>query len=93
MANVEAARVALDRIEGFLRSRYHYPHPIFAHIAAAQEHLAEDAPSKKAAPTPASASAPVAATTEGPVGTSGAGTSAAAAPKAPKERQKRGNKA
>jgi len=28
-------------MEGILRTRYHYPHPIFGHIEAAREALAE----------------------------------------------------
>ena len=41
MADVNAALGALDRIEGILRRRYHYPHPIFEHVAAARAALEE----------------------------------------------------
>ena len=42
MVNISAAITELGHIESFLRSRYHYPHPIFARLATLQEHLAED---------------------------------------------------
>ena len=41
MADVQAALGALDLIEGILRRRYHYPHPIFEHVAAARAALEE----------------------------------------------------
>ena len=47
MADLAAARAALRKVEGILRRRYHYPHPIFAHLGEAQEHIAEDAPEPK----------------------------------------------
>ena len=50
MADLEAARRELDRIEGILRTRYHYPHPIFEHLAAVLEHLEAPEPKAKAEP-------------------------------------------
>ncbi len=49
MADIKAALRELDRMEGILRTRYHYPHPIFGHIEAARTALAEEP--KKAAST------------------------------------------
>ena len=42
MADIAAALTELDVIESFLRSRYHYPHPIFSNLDALREHLKED---------------------------------------------------
>ena len=44
MPDLAAARAALKNVEGILRRRYRYPHPIFEHLAEAQENIAEDAP-------------------------------------------------
>ncbi len=43
MVDIAAAQAELRVVEGFLRKRYHYPHPIFENLTAAQEHLAEGA--------------------------------------------------
>jgi hypothetical protein len=48
MADLAAARAALKNVEGILRRRYHYPHPIFEHLASAQGHIAEGAPKVQA---------------------------------------------
>ncbi len=64
MADVEAALRELDRMEAILRSRYHYPHPIFGHIKAARDALAEEpkkAKAEEAAPDKAAKAAPAAA--------------------------------
>lgn len=59
MVNVEAARRELDGIEAFLRTRYHYPHPIFEHVAAAKANLEPDEESEAEIPEePAIAEAP-----------------------------------
>lgn len=44
MPNLPAARSELDRIEAFLRTRYHYPHPIFEHVATCRGHLEGELP-------------------------------------------------
>ena len=47
MADIAAALTELGVIESFLRSRYHYPHPIFSNLDALREHLKDDeAPSE-----------------------------------------------
>jgi len=46
MSNLPAARSELDRIEAFLRTRYHYPHPIFEHVATLREHLEGEVPTE-----------------------------------------------
>ena len=57
MVNISAAITELGHIESFLRSRYHYPHPIFARLEALKEHLAEDVgTSTPSASVPADAS-------------------------------------
>jgi hypothetical protein len=43
MPNLAAARAEVERIEAFLRTRYHYPHPIFERVAALAK-LLEDEP-------------------------------------------------
>ncbi len=59
MANLAVARGALKKVEGILRRRYHYPHPIFEHLAEAQKNIAEDAPKPKVeAPPKPEAEAP-----------------------------------
>lgn len=58
MADVEKARAELNRIEAFLRTRYHYPHPIFGHMAAALEYLGEPPPAGVEAPAEAEAEEP-----------------------------------
>ena len=42
MADIAAALTELGVIESFLRSRYHYPHPIFSNLDALREHLKDD---------------------------------------------------
>lgn len=44
MPNLPAARSELDRIEAFLRTRYHYPHPIFEHVATCRGLLEGELP-------------------------------------------------
>jgi hypothetical protein len=51
MPDLAAARAALKNVEGILRRRYHYPHPIFEHLAAAQGHIVEE-PKKAPAKAP-----------------------------------------
>ncbi len=58
MADIKAALKELDRMEGILRTRYHYPHPIFGHIEATRKALAEE---PKKAPAPVEQAAPAAA--------------------------------
>lgn len=50
MPNLAAARAELNHIEAVLRTRYHYPHPIFDYIAAALGHLEGDLPPEAEAP-------------------------------------------
>ena len=52
MADLAAARGALKKVEGILRRRYRYPHPIFEHLATAQENIAEDAPKAEVEASP-----------------------------------------
>ena len=42
MADIAAALTELGVIESFLRSRYHYPHPIFSKLDALRDHLKDD---------------------------------------------------
>ncbi len=56
MPDLAAARAALKNVEGILRRRYRYPHPIFEYLSAAQEHIAEEP--EKAAATPKAAAKP-----------------------------------
>jgi hypothetical protein len=37
--SLAAALAEIDRVEAILRSRYHYAHPVFNHLASAREHL------------------------------------------------------
>ena len=51
MADIAAALTQLGIIESFLRSRYHYPHPIFQNLDALRDHLAEaEVPTVEAPP-------------------------------------------
>lgn len=61
MSNLPAARSELDRIEAFLRTRYHYPHPIFEHVATCRGFLEGELPTGAVeAPQETAAEEPVA---------------------------------
>ena len=86
MADVEAARAALDRIEGILRRRYHYPHPIFEHVAAARSALEAD-PEVQVAPADTGANTE----TDPPTDTANS-AAAEETPEPAQTRRKRGNR-
>jgi hypothetical protein len=53
MGNLETALSEINRMEAILRSRYHYEHPIFGHLAIARECVeAELAAAAPPAPQP-----------------------------------------
>jgi len=52
MADLAKARAEIKRSTDILRSRYHYEHPIFGHLAAALEALEGDLPEATPAGAP-----------------------------------------